>query len=240
MDTADINQTGESIVAIAAERREFDGLLRRAQSSREASLPIDFARHAEIDGKRWLLAANGPGPRLASRAAEAALTAIPARAVVSTGFCGAVDPAMNLADIFIATEVRGPIRSFQAGQPRCEQPCFRGALVSEDHVVTDVTEKDSLRAGGAMAVEMEAVAVAEAADRRALPFYCVRAVSDDSRTPMPLDFNSYRDDEGRFDRSRIARQALWRPWIWPRLLRLDQNCRQAADRLGEFLAHCCF
>ena len=82
---------------------------------------------------------------------------------------------------------------------------------------------------------MESAAVAETARQWNVPFRSVRAVSDIAAEDMPLDFNLYRDARGQFSRSRIAFAAFKRPFTAiPALMRLDRNCRIAADSLGEF------
>ena len=58
-----------------------------------------------------LLAANGAGPKLAAHVVEIAIRAAiraelsssELEAVVSTGFCGALDPALNEAQIVVAS-----------------------------------------------------------------------------------------------------------------------------------------
>ena len=88
---------------------------------------------------------------------------------------------------------------------------------------------------------MESAAVARKAAEWGVPFRCVRAVSDTAAEDMPLDFNLYRDADGRFSRTRIALAALARPFTAiPALLRLDRNCRIAAESLGDFFADCRF
>jgi hypothetical protein len=88
---------------------------------------------------------------------------------------------------------------------------------------------------------MEAAAVARKAAEWGVPFHCVRAVSDTAQDDLPLDFNLYRDAEGRFSRTRIALAALGRPFTRvPALLRLDRNCRIASESLGDFFANCRF
>ena len=65
----------------------------------------------------------------------------------------------------------------------------------------------------------------------------MKVVSDTASEDLPLDFNRCRDREGRFSRLRIMLAALTRPSAISGLVRLDRNCRAAADKLGEFLAH---
>ena len=57
---------------IAAEAREFEGILKRAREIRPISWPgAEFSREAEGKNARWILVANGPGPRLVERTLEA-------------------------------------------------------------------------------------------------------------------------------------------------------------------------
>jgi hypothetical protein len=98
-----------------------------------------------------------------------------------------------------------------------------------------------LYAAGAVAVEMEAAAVAGRAKEWRMPFYCVRAVSDLALEGFALDLNEMRDEEGRFSRSRIVLRALTSPLrLFPELLRLNRNSGRAARALGDFFANCSF
>ncbi len=113
--------------------------------------------------------------------------------------------------------------------------------MSQDRVIVTGKEKRELRLTGAIACDMEASAVAEAAAALDLPFYCVRVVTDTANEDLPMDFNRYRDAHGRFDRTRIAMGALRRPFTaLPALMKFDGVCSRASDTLGEFLANCRF
>jgi len=213
---------------VAAEAREFEGILKRADDIR--SLPWQgaaFSREAAWKNSRWFLIANGPGPRLVERALEQKHDV---DRILSIGFCGALDPALRIGDIVISGEV-----------PTVLGASFvQGDVISVDRVAFTAREKcDLRRATGAAVVEMESAAVAQKAREWDVPFGCVRVVSDIAGEDLPLDFNRYRDADGRFERSRIALAALGRPFtVLPRLVRLDRDCRRAAERLGEFLANC--
>lgn len=207
-------------LVVGAERREFSGILKRFGRAAKLDWPARFAREVNWKGDRWLLVANGPGGPLVEKAlaGQALERRMEVSGVISIGFCGALDPALKIGDI------------------------VRADVLSIDRVAVTATEKCALRASsGAAAVEMEAAAVARKAGEWGVPFYCIRAVSDTAFDDMPLDFNRYRDREGRFSRSRIALAALARPFTaLPALLRLDHNCRLAAEALGECLADCRF
>lgn len=234
------------VLAVAAVAQEFRGLLKRSAEPRDLRWPLSFARETSVGGNRWLLLANGPGPRLAAEAMRVALEHGrehgKLRAVVSTGYCGALDPALRAGEVFVATEVvaaPGGAR-YAAGRPLARLPYASGPLVSLDRVAVTAGEKARLYQDGCAAVEMEAAAVARAAGDQGLPFYCIRAVSDTAEEDMPLDFNQYRDRDGRFQNGRIAVSALLRPSRLPGLVRLARASGLASANLGEFLACCPF
>jgi adenosylhomocysteine nucleosidase len=201
-------------VIVAAETREFAGIVKRT------------AAHSDP----WILVANGPGPRLAAEALDRTLRERrTVDGIVSTGFCGALAPGLGIGDIVVSSPEVTSSRAF-----------VRGEILSLDRVAATAAEKRELRRRtGAIAIEMESAAVAAKAREWGVPFRCIKAVSDIAAEDMPLDFNRYRDAAGRFSRSRIALAAIRRPFTAiPALLRLDRNCRHAAEKLGEFFADC--
>ncbi len=239
-------------LVVAAERREFRGILRNCGPVKELGWPVAFAAAAELNGMKCVFVANGPGPRLAGQVLNAAGVEagkagsdILIGAVISTGFCGGLDPQLALGEVVEATSVV----DLDTGRQYASRPigtsagCVRGVILSRDRVATTVEDKSKLRkdSGGALAIEMEAGAVAAWADRHAIPFYCVRVVSDTAGDGFPLDMNRMRGAGGRFDRVKIAGHALLKPWTRiPGLLKLDRDCRLAEVKLGEFFANCHF
>lgn len=217
---------------VAAEAREFTGILRRCGPARTFPWSAAaFAREVEWKGDRWWLIANGPGSNLVHQALVHQTLETVKRdvyGIISTGFCGALDPALAPGDIVLAGE-----------KPRhSATPFVPGEIASRDRVIVTVDEKRALRqSSGAAAVEMEFSEVKKIAEQWAVPVRAIRAVSDTASENMPLDFNRYRDRDGRFSRGRIALAALARPHVIPGLLRLERNCRLAAEHLGEFFAN---
>jgi purine-nucleoside phosphorylase len=201
-------------LVVAAEAREFSGILKRVKAVTRLTWPgAEFAREIVWKGERWLLVANGPGSGLVMRILE---TKREVDQIINIGFCGALDPALRIGDLIHS--------------PRC--------LATVDRVAVTAEEKRRLFAStGASAVEMECGTVQTAARSWGVPFRCVKAVSDLATEDLPLDFNQYRDHEGRFSRTRIALAAVRTPFrAIPGLLRLERNCAEAAEKIGEFLA----
>jgi len=229
-----------TIFAIAAEEREFKGILRRASTSRKLKARVNVLIEAGWNGDQWLLAANGPGPKLAREAMLAALEVAQPDAVLSTGYCGALSKEMAVSDIFVANRVVAPEvpEAFDAQAVSSKE--IPGTLVSVDRVATTAAEKSELHRQGYAVVEMEAAGVARLAKERGLPFYCIRVVSDCAAETLPLNLNEFRDEAGRFRRPAIAAAALRSPSVAKNLMRLDRQCRAASEALGEFLATCRF
>jgi adenosylhomocysteine nucleosidase len=227
------------LVFVAAEAREFQGVLRHAERVVRLDWPVDFARSARLNGRAVVLVANGPGPKLAGEAVDSLKEHQEVEGLVSIGFCGALDPALKPADIVVAHALSVP-RSHSCERPACVSalPHHTGILLSLDHVVTTSTEKSALyQKTNATAVEMESSAVVARATAWSVPFYAIKAVTDTAQESFPLDFNLLRDPAGRFSRTRILAAALRRPTTsFPALLNLNQRCNTAAKALGDFIA----
>jgi adenosylhomocysteine nucleosidase len=173
------------------------------------------------DRDRWVMVVTGSGRESVMRVLREKPEV---EGVISTGFCGALDPALEIGEILSWTESSG------------SRPLF----VTTDQVIVTAKNKQALREKtGARVVDMESEAVAQKAAEWGLPFRYIRAVSDTADEDMPLDFNLYRTRDGNFSRFRIALAAARHPFtVAPGLLRLDRNCKLAAQKLGEFFVDC--
>lgn len=241
MATAEVARVQADVLAVAAEAREFEVLLGRAEQKRRlAGWPVECAWWAVVGSVRWLLVADGPGARLAGRAAAEALSRCVVHCILSTGLCGALDGSLAPGQLVHAVEViDGSGARWPALAPDAGTKPVR--LLSVGRVAITRDEKRSLEAvTGAEVVEMEAAGVAQEAARHGQPFYCVRVVSDGREEELPLDFNLYRDSAGRFSRTRIAIACALRPWAVPALLRFERRCQWSAGILGDCLVHARF
>ena len=187
------------------------------------------------------MVANGPGSKLACAALSDDLIREvrgegAVKAIISTGYCGALDPKLRVGDIVVSDDTNLALA----------RPCARGRVITRDRVAVTAAEKRALREEtGAIAVDMEAAAVRSRAEALGVPYACIRVVSDTAEEDMPLDFNRYRGADGRFSRGRIALAAMARPFsVMPALLEFDRQCQRASmalgEALGDLLADCRF
>jgi adenosylhomocysteine nucleosidase len=226
---------------IAADRREFRGILGHATEAKPTDVAVDWSRSARLGKHELVLAANGAGAQRAASAVDAALERFSAEAIVSTGFCGALAPELEIADVVVGTAISAGTRTLPALHPASEREHHKGVVCSIDHVAQTAEEKRRLRAGGSSVVEMEAGGVADRARTRGLPFYCVRVVTDLAGEDMANNFNLALRPDGHFATMRILRGTLSNPLVrLPELVRLRNRCVRAALVLGDFIADCRF
>ncbi len=229
------------VLFVAAEAREFSGLLRFCHAPQKLAWPVRWGRSASLNGCEILMLANGAGRAQAAAALEIARRMRKLTAVVSTGFCGALDPELAIGDIFVATRIESSEGCFGAALPLAAARHASGVLLSIDHVAQTADEKRVLHSAGAAAVEMEAAGLAALAAGSRLPLFCVRAVTDTASESFANNFNAALLPDGRFDSKRLLRAAMRRPQILlPELIRLRHRCEIAARALGDFLADCRF
>ena len=229
---------------VAAEARELDGLLPLCAAVEKLDWPLDFARAAQLNGRRVYLTANGAGPKNAAKAVDFVRYELrngELEGVVSAGFCGGLDPALKIGDVFVASSIQVGGQAETISTPRSQRKFALGTLVSIDRVAQTVEEKRDLCSAGASAVDMEAAGVYSRVREWGRPFYCVRSVTDEAHEQFHIDFNAARKADGRFSTSRILAAAILRPLtVAPELMRLRSRCIKAAQTLGEFLADCSF
>ncbi len=231
-----------TVLLVAAQEREFRGLLRRAGPPEALQWPVDYSVRLRRPAADWFLVANGAGRGRAAEAVRAALVRERFDAVVSTGYCGGLDPALRPGAVVAVTEVRleGGELAGRAERAPALSGLAAGPLVTLDRVVRAAAEKKRLRERGFLAVDMEAAGVAAE-----LPpgsrFYCIRAVTDAVDETLRIDLNRARDPAGRMGDARVVRAALRRPLTGvPELWRLFRRSRLASERLGAVLFECEF
>jgi len=215
---------------VAALPLEFAGI-----PSRPAPLRGVWSHSAGLGPHHAFLVANGAGTHRAAAAFDAALSVFRPDAVVSTGFCGALAPHFQVADIVVGTAA-GP----HPAQPvASDRPHHTGPVSTIDHVAQTAAEKRRLAAAGAIAVDMEASGVAARAQAMSLPFYCIKAVTDLAGENLANDLNKALRPDGHFATILLLRGLLRHPWVrLPELVRLRNRSTRAARSLGEFLADC--
>jgi nucleoside phosphorylase len=212
----------------------------RAEPGPAAAQPPVRVFCSEAGATRVRAAITGIGPRAAAQA-MAALLASPPEVCISAGLAGGLRPQHRSGDVLLARVVR-PLEGDR--QLRCDSGLLSASrflscriadlFLSSPRVIGFAWEKRRL-GRLADAVEMESLAVLEAARRCGSAVLAVRAIADTCDEDLPYDFGRFVDAHGQPKLSRALAEVARRPLRLPALLRLNRRSRQAAEALCRFL-----
>lgn len=176
--------------------------------------------------KKYRVVVGGVGFQQAGTSAAEAIQRYRPDLVLSVGTCGALDPAMEVGQVFYASRILSTV-----GQFDCVALEGAGAvLYSQDRVATTVADKKALRAKGAAMVDMESAVIARECAKAGIRFGALKAVSDLAAEDLPVDFNRYRRADGSFKNAQIAIAGILKIAA---LIRLQRQAKLATKRLGE-------
>jgi len=146
-----------------------------------------------------LVALSGIGPAAAAAAAQALVDA-GASSLISFGLAGGLDPHLRAGSIVLPSAVISPdgarfptsaewrarLVAVLAGARAAEGPLIAGALLSNSQAIDTLEAKAAaFMATGAVAVDMESLAVAQVAAGHSLPFIAVRVIVDTAADVLP-------------------------------------------------------
>lgn len=207
---------------------------------------------ARFAGPAWLpvlLVETGVGPVAAGRTfdwllASPLLGNVPYRPklVLSAGFAGALRDDLGVGDVVLATEVVDADGNCwpttwpsDLGPGEWRPLLHRGRVVTVSEVAATAAAKRELAARhGAVVVDMESAVVARTCSRQGVPFGCLRAVSDDSRTGLSPRLVSLLRG-GRVSPARLLAAVVRSPGITRELWRLARDTRRAGEQLAKAL-----
>jgi adenosylhomocysteine nucleosidase len=195
------------------------------------------ATEREHDGRRFRFFENGEivlicagiGAAAARRGAEAAIAKFGPKLIYSAGFAGALNPKLRVGDV-----VRPRVVINAADGSRIAAEDGEGVLVSFGSIASPEQKTKLHVSFGGDAVDMEAAAVACAADARGIAFRALKAISDEIDFDFPAT-QRFVDSEGKFSEVSFALFAAVRPWLWSRVLHLARNSKHASHSLCDAL-----
>lgn len=219
------------IAIVAALEREVHSLIKDWYVSDKL---MDGRRHHFFEKDEVVLVCGGIGAEAARRAAQAVIAAYAPSIVYSAGFAGALDPALKVGDVVAPRRV---INASDGSSVNLSQG--EGVLVSFGSVASPAQKARLRDSFAAQAVDMEAAAVARAAEARGAGFAVVKVISDESDFNFPA-MESFIDSSGQFLQGRFAWYTALRPWLWPQVARLARNSNRASrilcDELRKMIA----
>lgn len=199
------------------------------------------------DCARWQygwVAVSGIGPHNAMRAAEG-LLACGVNRLANWGVAGALDDSLAPGDIVVPERIRhdpddpgfatDPVASRRIVAACSATLTVRtGALWSSPEPVASQAGKRELAArSGAIAVDMEAAAIAAVATRAGLPFVVVKAICDPLGRELPRRIMRALDGGGAPSWRMLSAIAFGGPPVWSAVRSLSQDFSQARRALAS-------
>ena len=210
------------IAIVAAMEREVAPLI-RGWKVREVAR--DGRRYRLFESGDTVLICGGIGTQAARRAAEAVIEEVRPARVVSVGFAGALDSKMKVGDVI---EPRVVVNS--ADSSRTDKGSGQGTLVSFGSVAGQEQKRRLGEAYAADAVDMEAAAVAQAAQAHEIEFGALKAISDATDFAMPST-ERFVSSDGEFRTVGFVLHVAVRPWLWGSTISLARNSAKASRTL---------
>jgi adenosylhomocysteine nucleosidase len=223
------------IAIIAALERELWPLIKSWRSTKIDHQGREFTFY---ESDYAVAVCGGIGPESARRAAEAIIVRYFPELLISAGVAGALVPELRAGEtIFPSTVIdtqdgsrhETVIRDAALGG----SSLARTVLASYPEIASVVQKQQLAKSYGAHAVDMEAAAVARAAQAHNLSFLAIKAISDESDFELPEMSRFIRD--GKFRTKAFILHVAIRPWLWLNMIRLARNTQLASHSLCAWL-----
>ncbi len=178
-----------------------------------------------------IVVCGGIGQACARDAADTVMTFRQPTVLISAGLAGSLRESVPVGSVIFPTKVLrvGDEQTFTIDGGE-------GTLVSVQSVASLDAKRELANKYSAVAVDMEAAAVAEVAKARGVRCVAVKAISDDLVSELP-PVHRFIDDKGEFHTAKFAIHAALRPALWPQIAKLRRDSEKAIKALCDTLAH---
>lgn len=239
-DVTSVDAASADIGIVCSLPLEIGAFLKRCQRVKTYSGgPFKFVGGL-YDGIRIAIVEAGTGSVRARRATQALLDAHKPRWIISTGFAGALGTDLKVGNIVVANELVGlhsePLKIDLGMASDPARGLHVGRTLTVDRMVRTIADKQALAAeSGAIAVDMETLAVATVCRETKTRFMAVRAISDDMSADLPPEVLSLIGETGAVRLGAVIGSLWKRPSSYKDMCRMREHAMEAADRLADFL-----
>ncbi|MDD2725177.1 MAG: phosphorylase [Methylovulum sp.] len=203
--------------------------------------------HSVFIANKLLVAYSGTGHKNAQSAAEL-LIAKGVTQLISWGCAAALDASLKSGDLTLADTLVGSDdmeiaintdwHRYSKGLLSQSLAVHTGRLAESLSIVSSSKEKQQLQAiTGAIALDMESVAVARIAQRNAVPFLAIRAIVDPVTMDLPHAIEYAANGQGDIVLSRLLLFLMLHPLELPGLIKLGWQFNAAKKTLKKVARH---
>jgi adenosylhomocysteine nucleosidase len=202
------------------------------------------AREGGLQGRRLVVVESGVGCPAAARATQALIVGHRPQWIISAGFAGGLHESLAVGDLLLADQIidtgdRQLTIDFKLDRANVDsmRHLHVGRLLTADHILCDPAEKRAFgRRYGALAVDLETMAVAEVCRSEKVRFLSVRVISDTVDRQLPRDIDRLVKKNTMAGRlGSVAGAIIRRPSSIKDMWQLKEDALVASDRLATFL-----
>ena len=191
--------------------------------------------------ERLLVAYSGAGPTNATAAAEL-LVAKGATRLISWGCAAALAASLKPGDLILADklidaennkmDINADWHSYSHSILSKFIDVTCGCLAESISIVSTSTDKKQLHSlTGAVALDMESIAIAKIAKQHTLPFLVIRVIVDPVEMSLPLAINHALNERGEIELKKLLVFLFLHPAELPGLIKLGLNFNAAKKTL---------
>ncbi len=237
--------TTKTIAIVAAMEQEARAICPAAQKGRLDE--FETLSGTLKSGLKYKCIISGIGIKRAAKAARLLCEEKP-DLMLSIGVSGGLAPGLSAGTLVAATTIHSDLAEYNPWHesdqdtkirselfPTCgDMQC--GRLITTGQPILTPQEKVFMHdRTGALAVDMESIAVAQTAQKSGIPFSCIRAISDDSNRKIPAESMAGVDETGKTKLEPILKAILKRPPLILELIPMGMDYSKALKALGSIL-----
>jgi len=196
---------------------------------------------------KLLVAYSGAGPVNAGSAAEL-LVAEGATRLISWGCAGALSTSLKSGDLILPDKLidAGKVEMFAnanwldytKNSLANYVTVHSGSLAESISIVSSSKDKKQVHSlTGAVALDMESMAIARVARQNSLPFLVIRAIVDPVNMDLPLAISYSLNDRGEVELGKLLLFLFLHPTELPGLIKLGLNFSAAKKTLKSIAKH---
>lgn len=197
--------------------------------------------------KDIFLCLSGIGYNSASNAAKKLLD-FKVDGLVSWGVAGAIEPSLNSSDLILANAIIGHDKTYPAStewknklsnnSQNSYGKVLSGDIASSKEICASVADKNNLlNKTGALAVDMESVAIAEVANNSNLDFLVIRSIADQAEASIPEAVLKHTDNLGNPELLKFVLSCILKPGQIRDIAILAKSYSSALKTLSDIAAN---
>jgi adenosylhomocysteine nucleosidase len=214
------------VAIVCAITQEIKPLVRKWRKVQERGLTF-------FESEKAVAVASGIGSAPAALATMTLIAREQPTCVMTVGLAGALRRDLHVGDVLW---LRTIVNAATGKRFTSHAPNSQGTLLSGKTIASAERKQQLREEFAADAIDMESAGVASIADSCGLPFYAVKAISDEVDFAMP-PMNQFVDAEGKFHMAAFAGKMLFEPRWWGPMRALARNGHRASVELCSALEH---